>query len=173
MFLNDWIDAARGWIADRLFPIWPALALLVVPDSRSVLIKDFDDFVRVFGGPEGRATTEQSLEGIERFLGRDSPTLIRVIGPEVYGGLQADLKDQHGRTVGTLHSGSAGYFPPATCRVTAASNGDPGCCDIIMEQGGLVLEHYKNKALDLNHPSVPQWERDAAEKERRENEDET
>ncbi|MCP4573251.1 MAG: hypothetical protein GY838_12930 [bacterium] len=58
------------------------------------------------------------------------------------------------------------HAPPAI-RVRSSSNGDPGCVDIIVEQGGIVLEHHKNKALDPNHPSVPQSERDAIEKERR------
>jgi hypothetical protein len=57
------------------------------------------------------------------------------------------------------------HAPPAI-RIRPASNGDPGCVDIIVEQGGFIIEHHKNKALDENHPSVPQSERDAIEKER-------
>ena len=132
-----------------LFPVWPRLALLVVPAPKVTLLKSFDDFVRVFGGPV--MVWDADLP--------DDP-------------LRAEIKDQHGNVVGTMESKSAGYFPRPTVRVVPASNGDPGCCDIIMEQGGLVLEHHKNKALDLDHPSVPQWERDAAEEERREYEDE-
>lgn len=57
--------------------------------------------------------------------------------------------------------------PLTTMRIEAASNGDPGCCDIVVKSGGYEIERHKNKALDPNHPSVPQSERDAIEKESR------
>lgn len=74
-----------------------------------VLIRDFDEFVDMFGGADGRPTAEQCVAGLERFLGREKPPVLRIVGPEASGDIQAEI----------------------------------------------------------NHPSVPQRERDAAEKERR------
>lgn len=50
-------------------------------------------------------------------------------------------------------------------RFADASNGDQGCRDIIVEQGGRVLEHRKNVAMDIMHPSVPEEEREATFRE--------
>ena len=105
------INAARDWLADRLYPVWPALAFAIVPTPEVTTIKTFDDWVRVFGGPDGRTTTEQSMAGLERYLSQDGPVMIRVTGPEASGGLKADIKDHHGNVVGTMESKSAGYFP--------------------------------------------------------------
>ena len=58
--------------------------------------------------------------------------------------------------------------PPVVMSIFLASNGDPGCVDIIVKKGDEVLERHKNKALSINHPSVPQSERDAAAEEQRE-----
>lgn len=61
-----------------------------------------------------------------------------------------------------------GAWPPITARVTKASNGDPECFDIILEQGDTVLEHHRDLPGTLDHPDVPEWLKHAAEKEIRE-----
>lgn len=67
---------------------------------------------------------------------------------------KATIRDQHGTPVAEITSKNTGKFPPVIVQFRPPTSGEAEHCDIVVLQGGKVLEHYKDVLTHCDHPEV-------------------